>query len=172
MPGATTPVRVAFTVAVVVVAGLVGLLAGRASGGDDEGETELVVDRTAVAEPAPERSLLRELEALGQTRTVKLERIREAATPRAQASAGRSLAAAYRQTATAVAEPERLAALAPGGESIADALRGAAAAYGQLATGAASGDRSEYDAARRAVRRAELLLTRRVEANLDAGGNR
>ena len=122
------------------------------------------------APPAGEASLNRELEALATTREAQLKRLREAQAPAKQAAASRALARAYRQSAVAAARGDLPADAGPEMESIAEALRRAGVAYRRLGAGAAGDDRPAYEAGRRAVRRAEGLLTRRLEANLNAAG--
>ncbi len=173
MPRATTRGRwVGLGIAVVSLAAAVGLVVGKASDDDPEAAVP-VAETTAIPVSEGETVLRRELDALGTTRTTQLKRLREARTPAAQATAARALARAYLQAADPGAPADSLTGLTPEiARPLAAALRGAAAAYRRLAAGAARENRSTYEAGRRAVRRAEMVLMRQFEASLDSAGTR
>ena len=160
--------RISIAAGIVALAALAGFLAGRETG-DSGTSAELAPDRAAIGEPESEM-LNRELEVLGTTRTAQLERLRGARTPAEQATASRALARAYEQFANVAARRDSQTGVVPGAESVAEALRRAAAAYLRLAVGAARDNRPTYEAGRRAVRRAEGLVTRRLEASLNPSG--
>ena len=167
---ATPPARIGIIAGIVAVAAAVGLLAGITTE-DDEGVTALAPDQAPPpSQPEYVSTLRDELETLAATRTAELQRLREARTSARLATASSALAGAYRKSATLVARPQLPASLEPSREAAVKALSGAAIAYRRLGAAATGDNRSRYESAREAVRRAEESLARSLEANLNAVG--
>jgi len=107
--------------------------------------------------------------ALDTTRVADRTAIRRAKTPAGQSRAAARLRAAHLEAA---AQLSPLAADAPGGESLVNALRTTASAYGDLQRAAERKSRRAWNRAHTRLRRAEGALSRALAAaTADASGD-
>jgi hypothetical protein len=116
--------------------------------------------------PAVERALRAATRRLDRERRDGRRALARARTGAGQAKAARSVAAAYATAAGQLRELDVSPMLADAKAGTLSALDSAHDAYRKLATSAAAGDKTAYDAAGRAVRHAE----RRVERGLSSFG--
>jgi hypothetical protein len=162
--GAGTVRRLAAGIAVIAVAAGAGLLAGRWAADDDSTSTA-APDRVELLSADHAKRFERQIDALGAARKAKLEQLRSARTPGAQAAALEALADTHRRASERLTDLDLPAELRGANDSAITAIERIAGAYRDLSVAAAKGDAGDYDENLKAVRRAELSLEERVERN-------
>ncbi len=158
--------RIGSIAAIVIVSGVVGLVAGW---GTADNEPKLSTNGGEPSLTHYDKLVRHELDSLSSIRSDDLQGLIAADTPTAQQNAGILIAQAYESTAQALAQAHPQAAQQAAQASLVAKLRRVGVAYRQLAAAAADVDTVAYDAARRAIERAEANLPPPIGSDLTDG---